>query len=107
MSQSVVLEEKERRCKAMNNSFVNIGNKAFVQVSKIICIEAADSDKARRILARANLKRKSPEVIDTTSDNETRSIIFLKENKYCISSVNASVLVKRAQDDANESVDEN
>ena len=90
----------------MNNSFVNIGNKAFVQVSKIICIEAADSDKARRILARANLKRTSPEVIDTTSANETRSIIFLKDNAYCISSVNASVLAKRAQNGISELVDE-
>lgn len=90
----------------MNNSFVNIGNKAFVQVSKIICIEAADSDKARRILARANLKRTSPEVIDTTSANETRSIIFLKDNVYCISSVNASVLAKRAQNGISELADE-
>ena len=89
------------------NGFLNIGNKAFVSVDKIICIMAADSHKVYRILERANIKRKNPEVIDTTSDNETRSIIFLKENKYCISSVNASVLVKRAQDDANESVDEN
>ena len=44
----------------MNSSFLNIGNKAFVRVGEIICIEAADSDKVRRILARANLKRKSP-----------------------------------------------
>ena len=91
----------------MNNSFVNIGNKAFVRVAEIICIEAADSDKVRRILARANLKRKSPEVIDTTSDNETRSIIFLKDNSYCVSSVNASVLAKRAQNGISEIVDEN
>ena len=91
----------------MNNSFLNIGNKAFVRVAEIICIEAADSDKVRRILARANLKRTSPEVIDTTSANETRSIIFLDNNKYCISSVNASVLAKRAQGDIAESVDEN
>ena len=90
----------------MNNSFVNIGNKAFVRVAEIICIEAADSDKARRILARANLKRTSPEVIDTTSANETRSIIFLKDNAYCISSVNASVLAKRAQNGISELVDE-
>ena len=90
----------------MNNSFVNIGNKAFVRVAEIVCIEAADSDKVRRILARANLKRTSPEVIDTTSDKENRSIIFLKDNKYCISSVNASVLVKRAQSDTSELVDE-
>ena len=91
----------------MNNSFLNIGNKAFVRVAEIICIEAADSDKARRILARANLKRTNPEVIDTTSDKETRSIIFLKDNKYCISSVNASILVKRARCEIYVSVDEN
>lgn len=103
----MVLEEKERMCKAMNNSFLNIGNKAFVRVAEIVCIEAADSDKVRRILARSNLKRKSPEVIDTTSDNETRSIIFLDNNKYCISSVNASVLAKRAQIGISEIVDEN
>ena len=90
----------------MSNSFVNIGNKAFVRVAEIICIEAADSDKVRRILARANFKRTNPEVIDTTSDKETRSIIFLNNNKYCISSVNASVLAKRAQSDASESVNE-
>ncbi len=90
----------------MNNSFVNIGNKAFVGVAEIICIEAADSDKVRRILARANLKRTSPEVIDTTSDKETRSIIFLKDNKYCISSVNASILTKRVQSNSTEVVDE-
>ena len=58
------------------NGFLNIGNKAFVNVDKIICIMAADSHKVYRILERANLKRKNPEVIDTTSDNETRSIIF-------------------------------
>lgn len=90
----------------MNNSFVNIGNKAFVRVAEIVCIEAADSDKVRRILARANLKRTNPEVIDTTSDKETRSIIFLDNNKFCISSVNASVLAKRAQYEIDESVDE-
>ena len=90
----------------MSKNYINIGNKAFISEEKVICIEAADSDKVRRILARANLKRTNPEVIDTTSDKETRSIIFLKDNKYCISSVNASILVKRAQSDAAESIDE-
>ena len=89
------------------NGFLNIGNKAFVNVDKIICIMAADSHKVYRILERANLKRKNPEVIDTTSDNETRSIIFLKDNAYCVSSVNASVLAKRAQNGISEIVDEN
>ena len=90
----------------MNRIYINIGNKAFISEEEVICIEAADSDKVRRILARANIKRTNPEVIDTTSDKETRSIIFLKDNKYCISSVNASVLVKRAQSDTSELIDE-
>ena len=59
----------------MKNSFLNIVNKAFVNTNKVICIIAADSDKVRRILARDNLKRTSPKVINTTSDKETRSII--------------------------------
>ena len=41
----------------MKKSFLNIGNKAFVNTDKIICIVAADSDKMRRILAHDNLKR--------------------------------------------------
>ena len=90
----------------MSKIYINIGNKAFVSEEEVICIEAADSDKVRRILARANLKRTNPEVIDTTSDKETRSIIFLKDNKYCISSVNASILTKRAQNSVLELVDE-
>ena len=90
----------------MSKIYINIGNKAFVSEEEVICIEAADSDKVRRILARANLKRTNPEVIDTTSDKETRSIIFLKDNKYCISSVNASILTKRAQNSVFELVDE-
>lgn len=90
----------------MNNSFVNIGNKAFVSVDKIICIMAADSHKVYRILERANLKRTNLEVIDTTSDKETRSIIFLDNNKFCISSVNASVLANRAENSNSELADE-
>lgn len=37
-----------------------------MNTDKVICIVAADSDKVRRILARDNLKRTSPNVIDTT-----------------------------------------
>lgn len=90
----------------MKNSFLNIGNKAFVNTDKVICIVAADSDKVRRILARDNLKRTSPKVIYTTSAKETRSLIYLSDNTYCISSVNASILAKRAHGDVYEFVDE-
>ncbi len=77
-----------------------------MNTDKVICIVAADSDKVRRILARNNLKRTSPKVIDTTYAKETRSIFFLSDNNYCISSVNASILAKRAQSEAYEFVDE-
>lgn len=50
----------------MKNIFLNIGNMASVNTDKVICIVGADSDKVRRILARDNLKRTSPNVIDTT-----------------------------------------
>ena len=81
------------------------GNKVVLkwyQVTKCYANKAKGGNYVR-----TNLKRKSPEVIDTTSDNETRSIIFLDNNKYCISSVNASVLAKRAQNGISEIVDEN
>ncbi len=99
------MEEKQRRWNAMSKNYINIGNKAFISEEKVICIVAANSDKVRRILDRANLKRTDPDVIDTTSDKETRSIIYLDENKYCVSSVNASVLAKRAQSDTSELID--
>lgn len=91
----------------MRNNFLNIGNKFFVNVDMVKCIAAADSDKVRRILARADLTRATKEVIDSTSDKETRSILFMNDNTYCISSVNASVLAKRTQSDASEFIDEN
>lgn len=90
----------------MMNNFLNVGNKFFVNVDMVKCIAAADSDKVRRILARADLERTDKEVIDSTSDKETRSILFLSDNTYCISSVNAPVLAKRVQSDISELVDE-
>lgn len=90
----------------MKNSFMNIGNKAFVNTDKVICIVAADSDKVRCILERDNIKRTSSKVIDTSSDKETRSIIYLSDNTYCISSVNASILAKRVQSDVSDFIDE-
>lgn len=89
----------------MKNSFINIGYKAFVSVDMIKCIVAADSDKVRRILARANLTRTSPNVIDTTPDKETHSIIVLNDNSFRISSVNATILTKRAISDLTELIE--
>ena len=89
----------------MKNSFINIGYKAFVSVDMIKCIIAADSDKVRRILARANITRTSPNVIDTTPDKETHSIIVLNDNSFRISSVNATILTKRAISDLTELIE--
>ena len=64
----------------MKNSFLNIGNKAFVNTDKVICIIAADSDKVRRILARDNLKRTSPKVIDNAYLHPQRIVCETAEN---------------------------
>lgn len=88
----------------MRNNFLNIGNKFFVNVDMVKCIAAADSDKVRRILARADLTRANKEIIDSTSDKETRSILFMNDNTYCISSVNAAILAKRANSDIFETI---
>lgn len=66
----------------MKNSFLNIGNKAFVNSDKIIYIIAADSDKVRRILVRDNLKRTSPKVIDTTSYGFRHSISVANDSVH-------------------------
>ena len=66
----------------MKKSFLNIGNKAFLNTDKIICIVAADSDKMRRILAHDNLKRTNPKVIDTTSYGFRHSISVANDSVH-------------------------
>lgn len=83
----------------MSSNFINVGNKVFVDANKVKFIMSADSDRVRKVLAKRKLVRTSDEVFDGTSDKETRSLLILDDGSFCISSVNATVLVKRAKGD--------
>lgn len=79
--------------------FINIGNKAFVNVDKVKYIVSADAEKVRRELAKRDMVRSDKEVFDGTSAKETRSMLILDDNTIGISSVNATVLANRVNDD--------
>ena len=86
----------------MSSNFINIGNKVFIDANKVKFIMSADSDRVRKVLAKRKLTRTSDEVFDGTSDKETRSLLILDDGSFCISSVNATILVKRAKGDIGE-----
>ena len=80
--------------------FINIGNGAFVNANKISAIISSDADKVRRIMLKHGCDRTSAEVYDVTDDAETRSIILLNDESIVVSSVSASELNKRFQEDS-------
>ena len=90
----------------MRDRFVNIGNRAFVNVSKVTYVVAADADKVRRILSKHNIDKDSEQVQNFTSKKETRSILYLDEGRIALSSVNATVLVKRINAEPSQADDE-
>ena len=74
--------------------------------------EYSDADKVRRELAKQDLKRSDKGVVNTTSDDETRSLIIMDDNTFGISCVSATVLASRANEiidvpDKKNSQDEN
>lgn len=84
----------------MRDKFINIGNKAFANADKVKFIVGADAEKVRRELAKRNIKdRTDANVFDGTSIKETRSMLIMDDNTIGISSVNATVLANRANED--------
>lgn len=79
---------------------INIGNGAFVNANKISAIISSDADKVRRIMLKHGCDRTSAEVYDVTDDAETRSIILLNDESIVVSSVSASELNKRFNEDS-------
>ena len=86
----------------MSSNFINIGNKVFIDANKVKLIISADSDRVRNVLAKRKLIRTSDEVFDGTSVKETRSLLILDDNSFCISSVNATKLVERTKSNITE-----
>lgn len=80
----------------MRDKFISIGKKSYVNIDKVCYIISADADKVRRILKRNNIEKHSDQVIDLTSDKETRSMLILEDRSIGLSNVNAQILAKRA-----------
>lgn len=90
----------------MRERLINVGQKSFVNFDEIICIVSADAEKVRRFLNRWQISKDSMQVINLTSDQETRSMIIFKNGTIGLSSVNATVLAKRANTDGSQSDNE-
>lgn len=86
----------------MRDKFINIGNKAFVNIDKVKCIVSADTEKVRRELTKRNLTRSHEDVFDGTFVKETRSMLIFDDNSIGISCVSAAVLAGRANRVAEE-----
>ena len=96
-STEAVDHQKQRKEEsAVRNKFINIGNKAFVNVDKVKYIVSADSEKVRRELARRALTRSNKDVFDGTAAKETRALLIFDDNTVGISCVSAAVLINRA-----------
>lgn len=80
----------------MRDKLISIGKKAYVNIDKVSYIISADADKVRRILKRYGVEKNSSQVVDLTSDKETRSMLILEDGSVGLSHVNAPVLAKRA-----------
>lgn len=86
----------------MRDKFINIGNKAFVNIDKVKCIVSADAEKVHRELTKRKLTRSHEDVFDGTFVKETRSMLIFDDNSIGISSVSAAVLAERANRVADE-----
>ena len=81
----------------MARFMLNVGKGHFVNADTVKCIISADAERARRILMKYGYDRASLEVVDASSDAETRSLIMHYDGTMTISSVSYNVLVKRFQ----------
>ena len=75
----------------------NIGKGYAANADTVKYIISADAEKVRRILTKHGLERGTTEVLDATSDAETRSLIMHHDGTMAISSISKSSLIKRFQ----------
>ena len=74
---------------------LNIGKGYAANADTVKYIISADAEKVRRILTKHGLERGTTEVLDATSDAETRSLIMHHDGTMAISSISKSSLIKR------------
>lgn len=81
----------------MDRFMLNIGKGYFVNSDTVKCIISADAERVRRILMKYGFDRTSDEVLDASSDAETRSLIMHNDGTMAISAISSNVLIKRFQ----------
>lgn len=85
----------------MARFMLNIGKGYSVNADTVKCIICADTERVRRILMKYGFDRTSEEVLDASSDGETRSLIMHHDGSMAISSVSYDSLIKRFQSEVN------
>ena len=88
----------------MAKFMLNIGKGYFVNSDTVKYIITADAERVRRILIKYGFDRSSKEVLDASSDAETRSLIMHKDGTMAISSISSNVLIKRFQGEIKDEV---
>lgn len=81
----------------MARFMLNIGKGYSVNADTVKCIIDADAERVRRILIKHGFDRMSVEVLDASSDAETRSLIIHHDGTMAISSISYNSLIKRFQ----------
>lgn len=83
----------------MRNKFFDIGAGAYVNSDEVEFILDTNAGKVRRFFKKYGIDRNTTQVFDATSNEEIKSMIFLKSGKIALSNMRATLLVKRANKD--------
>lgn len=83
----------------MIERFINVGKKSFVNADEVEIVVSANAEKVRRFLNKWHIDKDNMQIVNLTSDKETRSMIVFKSGRIVLSSVNASKLAQRGNTD--------
>ncbi len=80
----------------MRAKFFEIGGGTYVNADEVELIMSANIKKANSICEKYGIKKDSQQVVNATSNEETKSILFLKSGRLVLSCMKLPLLVKRA-----------
>lgn len=83
----------------MRNKFFDIGTGAYVNSDEVEFILETNAGKVRRFIKKYSIDRNTAQIFDATSNEEIKSMIFLKSGKIALSNMRETLLVKRGNKD--------
>lgn len=83
----------------MNNRFFEIGGGTYVNGDEVELIMSASIKKANSICEKYGIKKDSQQLVNATSNEETKAILFMKSGRLVLSCMKLPLLVKRANKD--------